>query len=228
MSATATSRGSAAAFPLVLLALLSFASMSNAQSTPTPGSPPSTEPGTTTPGTPSATPAGFAMPAYARSPWNFDRTLTIRVTPMTGYREPLSLSVAWSRHEVLDAEFGVYGDPFSKREVRGEDETREERAFGWGTYLRGGLSVLARDHRSNLSRPWTLEIPVHIGLRTLSQGSDFALFMDIHTGFEAVRWIAPQRGVTMGFTIGSPFFELTERAGVGLTPIFRAFVGLSL
>lgn len=228
MSAVPTPHLSGAALTAVLLVMLSFASTSHAQSTPAPSHDLNAAPVTAAPDTQPAMPAGFAMPTYARSPWNFDRTLTIRATPMTGYREPLSLSVAWSRHEVLDAEFGFYGDPFSKREVRFEEETRQERTFGWGTYLRGGLSVLARDHRSNLSRPWTLEIPVHIGLRTLSQGSDFALFMDIHTGFEAVRWIRPQRGVTMGFTIGSPFFELTERAGVGLTPIFRAFVGLAL
>lgn len=166
-----------------------------------------------------------------------DTNFRARVTPFTGYREVVSLSLAWTKPEYAELELGFFLNPFGKKTTvtrlpPADDGTQEEirvtdGVMDVGAYLRGSIVYPLFDKRGVTHRPWTGDVLIGLELRTIQSAGDWALLSGLHVGAEFTRWVRSDRGISLGFQVGAPFWDLTRRQSLGFAPIVRTFAGLA-
>lgn len=166
------------------------------------------------------------------APQLFERQrFTIRMTPYTGYRELLSLSIAWTRPDYFELELGGFVNPGQRRVDRVFDDEgalvseTERRVVEGGFYGRAGIAYPILDQRGVRTRPWHGTLLVPLELRFLFGDGDWTMLAALHFGAEFTRWFPGGMGLSLGALVGAPFFDLHGARAVNFEPIFRAHIG---
>lgn len=166
------------------------------------------------------------------APLLFERQrFTLRMTPYTGFRERLSLSIAWTRPDYFELELGGFVNPRQRTVDRVFDdegsviqETRRRYTEG-GFYGRAGISYPILDQRGVRSRPWHGTLLVPLELRFLFGDGAWTMLGAIHVGAEFTRWFPGGMGLALGAQVGAPFFDLHGTRALNFEPIVRGHIG---
>lgn len=161
---------------------------------------------------------------------------TLRMTPMTGLREPVSLSIAWTKPEYFELEAGAYMNPFAS--VRTTQSAllpdgellqwqERQRVLETGGYVRAAISYPLFDQRGLRMRPWHADLLIPLELRVPVRQDAWTVLLVLHLGAECTRWFPGGRGLAIGALIGAPIWDLRARQQLEFRPILRGHIGIA-
>lgn len=162
------------------------------------------------------------------------KRFVLRLTPMLGYREPISLSFAWTQQDYFEVEVGVFLDPFHRRDGGmvespdgGDAQRVRARAMAYGFYGRAAITYPLFDYRGSRQRAWQGDVLIPLELRVPVVAGQFAVLLGIHMGAEFTRWLNARHGVVFGATIGAPIWDFRSGSSLQFRPIVRGHIGLA-
>ena len=179
------------------------------------------------------TATGFHASAVA----SFDRQrFTLRLTPWLGVRETISLSFAWTKPEFFEFEAGIFLNPYARVQTRTTEALPGGEVLEWsvnrrvlekGFYVRGSIAYPLFDQRGVRMRPWHANVLIPLELRVPVRASMWTVVAALHVGAEFTRWFNSGRGLSLGGTVGAPFWDLRARQSLSFRPILRFHIGLA-